>query len=449
MSDTATSTYLGHAARTPVIACHECDLLQRESAVPPEGVLRCCRCRATLYRRHANSLDRTLAYALAACVLWVISNAFPIVGLAVNGDLVETTMFGAVRVLYQDGMWPLSALIFITTMLMPACQALGLVWLLLPLRLGRTPYRADAVFRTLRVAQEWGMTEVLILGLLVALVKLSHIASVVTGPALWSFGALMLMLAAAASVFDARDLWMRLEGVPDAGPAFDSGTAFPAATAAACGMCVCHDCGLLTRVASAQASDERDYANVHASVRLPMHPAHCPRCGAHLHLRKPDSLARTWACLIAAIILYVPANVLPVMDTSSLFGAQKDTIMSGVVYLWTSGSWPLAVLVFIASVAVPMLKILAIGFLATSANFHSTWQPDQRARIYRIVELVGRWSMLDIYVIAVLTALVQFNALATVRAGPAAIAFGAVVVLTMFAAMSFDPRLIWDKRQPE
>jgi paraquat-inducible protein A len=378
-----------------------------------------------------------------------VSNAFPIVGLSVNGDLVETTLFGAVRVLYRDGMWPLSALIFITTMLMPACQALGLVWLLLPLRLGRTPYRADAVFRSLRVAQEWGMTEVLILGLLVALVKLAHIASVVTGPSLWSFGALMLLLAAAASAFDARDLWSRLQGVPDAGPAFDSDMLFPAETAAACGLCVCHDCGLLTRAAPAQARDERDYANVHAAVHVPAHAAHCPRCGAHLHLRKPDSLARTWACLIAAIILYIPANVLPVMDTSSLFGAQKDTIMSGVVYLWTSGSWPLAVLVFIASIAVPMLKILAISFLAISANFRSTWQPDQRARIYRLVELVGRWSMLDIYVIAVLTALVQFNALATVRAGPAAIAFGAVVVLTMFAAMSFDPRLIWDARKTE
>ncbi|MBP0595911.1 paraquat-inducible protein A [Paraburkholderia sp. LEh10] len=449
MSETA-SNYLGRVARAvPVIACPECDLLQRESDVPSEGVLRCCRCRATLYRRHADSLDRTLAYALAACSLWVISNTFPIVGLSVNGDLVETTMFGAVRVLYRDGMWPLSGLIFITTILMPACQALGLVWLLLPLRLGRTPYRADAVFRSLRVAQEWGMTEVLILGLLVALVKLAHIASVVTGPALWSFGALMLMLAAAASAFDTRDLWMRLEGVPDAGPAFDSDTPFAAATAAACGLCVCHDCGLLTRAAPEQAQEARDYANVHAAMHAPTHSAHCPRCGAHLHLRKPNSLARTWAYLIAAIILYIPANVLPVMDTSSLFGAQKDTIMSGVVYLWTSGSWPLAVLVFIASIAVPMLKILAIGFLATMANFRSTWQPDQRARIYRIVELVGRWSMLDIYVIAVLTSLVQFNALATVRAGPAAIAFGAVVVLTMLAAMSFDPRLIWDTRQPE
>jgi paraquat-inducible protein A len=123
--------------------------------------------------------------------------------------------------------------------------------------------------------------------------------------------------------------------------------------------------------------------------------------------------------------------------------------MSGVVYLWTSGSWPLAVLVFVASIAVPMLKILSIGFLVASAQLRSTWQPRQRTRIYRLVELVGRWSMLDIYVIAILTALVQFNALATISAGPAAIAFGAVVVLTMFAALSFDPRLIWDAGQPQ
>lgn len=189
---------------------------------------------------------------------------------------------------------------------------------------------------------------------------------------------------------------------------------------------MCHDCGLSTR-----------------GVQRHAHLC-CPRCGARLHLRKPASLSRTWAYLIAAAILYVPANLLPVMNTSSLFGAQKDTIMSGVAYLWQSGSWPLAIIVFIASIAVPMLKILAIGYLAATANLRMTQQNVQRARIYRVVELVGRWSMLDIYVIAVLVALVQFSAMATIEAGPASIAFGAVVVLTMFAAMSFDPRLIWD-----
>jgi paraquat-inducible protein A len=426
---------LDAAGAAGVIACHECDLLQRERPLPVNGVLRCCRCRAALYRRHAGSLDRALAYALAALALFALSNAFPIVGLSVNGDLVETTLFGSVAILYRDGMWPLAALVFVTTLLMPALQAAGIVWLLLPLRLGRRPYRADLVFRLMHVAHSWGMTEVLILGLLVALVKLAHIASVVPDIALWSFGALMMLLAAAAAAFDPRDLWARLEGPPDVAARSDAAIpaipAFPARTAAGCGRCVCHDCGLLSA----------PLAGTHR------HDLRCVRCGSHLHVRKPNSLARTWAFLFAALVLYLPANLLPVMHTSSLFGAQKDTIMSGVVYLWTSGSWPLAVLVFIASIAVPMLKILAIAFLAGSANLGSRWQPVQRARIYRIVELVGRWSMLDIYVIAILTALVQFNALATITAGPAAIAFGAVVVLTMFSAMSFDPRLIWDTRQ--
>jgi paraquat-inducible protein A len=152
--------------------------------------------------------------------------------------------------------------------------------------------------------------------------------------------------------------------------------------------------------------------------------------------------------VIAAIVLYIPANVLPVMNTSSLFGAEKDTILSGVEYLWTSGSWPLAIIVFIASIAVPMLKIVSLLLLILTAQFRWRSLPEKRTRIYRLVELVGRWSMLDIYVITILVALVQFSALATIQAGPGAVAFGAVVVLTMFAAMSFDPRLIWDPLEP-
>ena len=170
----------------------------------------------------------------------------------------------------------------------------------------------------------------------------------------------------------------------------------------------------------------------------------CPRCGARIHARKPHAVARTWALLITAAMLYIPANVLPVMETNSLFGFQKDTILSGVVYLWTSGSQPLSLLVFIASIAVPLLKLTSLAFLLASVQFRSAWRPDQRVRLYRTVEFIGRWSMLDIYVGAILVALVHFQGLATIVAGPGATAFGAVVVLTMFAAMSFDPRLIWD-----
>ncbi len=198
------------------------------------------------------------------------------------------------------------------------------------------------------------------------------------------------------------------------------------------GVTNCHSCGLLARPPG------------HGDDAHAGHDVACPRCGSPLHFRKPDSLSRTWAYLIAAAILYIPANVLPIMVTSSLFGTQQDTIMSGVVYLYVSGSWPLALVVFIASVVVPLAKIFAIVFLALSVQLKSQWQPAQRTRLYRVVELVGRWSMLDIYVVGILVALVQLKGLASIQAGPAAIAFGAVVVLTMFAAMSFDPRLIWD-----
>ena len=200
----------------------------------------------------------------------------------------------------------------------------------------------------------------------------------------------------------------------------------PTTTAAGLRIYSCHICGFLAKAVPGG------------------HEARCARCGSALHFRKPASIARTWAFLIAGYILFIPANVLPIMHTSSLFGAQSDTILSGVVYLWTSGSWHLAVIVFIASILVPSAKLLVLTFLVISVQRRSTWDPLQRTKMYRIVELVGRWSMLDIFVVAILVALVHLQALATIRAGVAAVAFGAVVVLTMFASMAFDPRLIWD-----
>jgi paraquat-inducible protein A len=415
--------------RHEIVACEECDLLQLAAPLAPGSSLRCRRCHAELGRGRTNGPEYALAFTLASAVLLVISNVFPIVGLSVNGNLVQTTLAGSVRMLYSHGTWPLAVLVFLTTILMPVLQTVAMLWLLLPLKFGRVPWHAVEGFRLFQLARPWGMTEVLILGLLVALVKLAHIAKVVPGTALWSFVVLMLLLAAASASFDPREMWSRIYALKKA----DGVWRVPslklrrtAVTASAYGLVLCEECGLL-------ASDPAR-SGVHA----------CPRCKSPLHRRKPASLSRTWAYLTAAIVLYVPANVLPVMNTSSLFGAQKDTIMSGVVYLWISGSWLLAVLVFIASIVVPMLKILGLAYLAVSTQLHSQWLPVQRTRIYRAVELVGRWSMLDIYVITMLVALVQFQALATIEAGPASIAFGAVVVLTLLAAMAFDPRLIWD-----
>lgn len=198
--------------------------------------------------------------------------------------------------------------------------------------------------------------------------------------------------------------------------------------AAELGVLACGTCGLLSRAPAASA-------------------AACPRCRTRLAFRRPASIAHCWAYLVAAMVLYVPANTLPIMYTSSLFGSTEDTILSGVLFLWESGSWYLALVVFLASIVIPLVKILALAALAASVQLGWRARRAERARLYRLIESIGRWSMLDIFVVALLVALVQLTALAAVRAGPAAPAFGAVVVLTMAAAQSFDPRLIWDERR--
>jgi len=199
-----------------------------------------------------------------------------------------------------------------------------------------------------------------------------------------------------------------------------------AASALQLGLVACTACGQLTR------------------TRVDAERGRCPRCGAWLHPRKPHSLQRTWALLLASVILYIPAMALPVMRTGSLFDIENHTILGGVVDLWNSGSWDLSIIVFVASVVVPILKILALGLLAVTAQQRSGWGRPQRARLYRLLEAVGHWSMLDIFVVALLVTLVQFGNLAQIEPEPGIMAFGAVVVLTMLASAGFDPRLIWD-----
>ncbi|MEI1680099.1 paraquat-inducible protein A [Acinetobacter baumannii] len=200
-------------------------------------------------------------------------------------------------------------------------------------------------------------------------------------------------------------------------------------------LILCHCCGLLN------SSKVRKTHQNHNVLR-------CVRCHSALHERKPGSLNRTFALVVAATILYVPANLLPMTVTDSLLGRQQDTIMSGVIYFWQNGDYLVSVVIFMASIFIPMLKLIILYFLLLVVYIQSSapWKftPEQCIKLYRIVEFVGRWSMIDVFVVALLTALIQIQSLATILAGPGSIAFGAVVVLTMFASLSFDPRIIWD-----
>jgi paraquat-inducible protein A len=207
----------------------------------------------------------------------------------------------------------------------------------------------------------------------------------------------------------------------------------PAITAKNMALVSCHSCHLLCRPPATGGSRAMQ----------------CPRCGARLHQRKPRSIARTWALLTAAAICYIPANVMPVTRAVSFGKVQTDTIMSGVIYFIETGMWPIALIIFVASICVPMLKLIILSFLLISVQRRSAWRPQERARFYRLTEAVGRWSMVDIYVITISVALVKLGAIASLEAAPGIVFFGAVVILTMLAAMSFDPRLLWDIDKPE
>ena len=201
-------------------------------------------------------------------------------------------------------------------------------------------------------------------------------------------------------------------------------------TARSLGLCGCECCGLVLLA----RPTERE--------------ALCPRCKHHLHEFKPYSLQRTAAFLLTAVVLYVPANLLPVMSTNSLLGSETHTLVGGIIELWSTGSWELAAIVFIASIAVPLLKIAALVLLTWTAYQGSHWRQRERAGLYRLVETVGHWSMLDVFVVVLLVAMVRFGVIASVEPEVGLLAFGAVVVATMLASSSFDPRLIWPEVKP-
>ncbi|MEB0045197.1 MULTISPECIES: paraquat-inducible protein A [unclassified Pseudomonas] len=191
-------------------------------------------------------------------------------------------------------------------------------------------------------------------------------------------------------------------------------------------LCLCHSCGL--------ACDMTD------------NPDECPRCDAPLHRRKTNALVRTWAYMLTALAFYVPANLLPVMNTKMLGAGADSTIMSGVLEFWEGGAWDIALIIFIASIAVPGIKFVALTLLLVTVQRDSLWARKERSKLYRFVEVIGYWSMLDVLVVALVAALVKFQALGDIEPRPGILFFGLVVVFTMLAAMSFDPRLIWDKQ---
>jgi paraquat-inducible protein A len=408
-------------AATPparLLQCESCDLMHRVQPIAEGLRARCGRCGSVLVAPKLDALQRATALYLAALVLWCVANGLPFLTFELQGRKQPSLLVSGPISLYQQGMWLLAALVFLFVIALPLFRILANLCVLLPLQAGRRPRWVGPLFRWVETIHPWAMIEVFVLAVLVAYSKLIDLATIIVGPALVAFVGLMLVLIAARSALDSDEVWERFQPSPPAPPA---GPVDPL-------LLGCHGCRRVCRLpAPATAAVMR-----------------CPRCGARLHRRKPNSVSRAWALAIAALILYVPANVYPVMTLISFGRGAPSTILGGVVELVQAGMWPLAGLVFLASITIPMLKLIGLGFLLVTVQRRSRWQPRQRTRLYRLIEGIGRWSMLDIFTLAILAALVKLGALATITPGSGAIAFAGVVVLTMLAAMSFDPRLLWD-----
>ena len=403
-----------------LIACHECDFLHSIQPVPAGGKALCIRCGALLYKYVPNSLDRALALHMAAFMLLVMANVFPFLSLKLSGRVEVNVLASGALALYRLGMGEVGLMVFLTGILFPFLSIAGMLYILLPMRFGYRPWRTAPVYRMVKTITPWSMLAVLMLGILIAIVKLRDLATIIPGASLYAFVGLMVVATAANANLDTFLIW------PPREPETAGNRA--GATAKERGLVSCHTCALLVHETNL---DDHGHGV-------------CPRCGSALHRRKTNSIARTWALIATATLLYIPANVYPVMTVIQFGRGDPNTILSGVIHLIEAGMYGLGIIIFVASFVVPILKLIVLTFLLVMIQKKSTWRYRDRTFLYRVTEVVGAWSMVDIYVVAILAGLVKLGALSTIRPGIGAAYFGGVVIVTMFAAHSFDPRIIWD-----
>ena len=411
-----------------LVACHECDSLYRLRPLRPGEHSDCTRCGSRLAGRRKNGVQRAAAFFLGGAVLFFVANFFPFLSVDAGGQQNTVRLWTAVSQLAADGGLGIAVGVAFFLLVAPLIFVIGNLYVLLPLLAGRSAPGSARVARFVTTMEEWAMVEVFFVGALVSLLKLGALAKLGFGAGFWALLVFVPCIAAARSILARHELWARLAAAArTSSPSADvAHSDLP--SAAARGLACCHACGLVT----------------------PSSAHHCPRCHAALHLRKTDSVARTFALTAASLLLYFPANFLPIMEVGGIQGTESNTILGGVVTFWHHGSYLVAAIIFTASVLIPVAKLIALFWLCHVTRARRKRPPTNAdaltvTKVYRLTELVGRWSMVDVFVVAVLVATVQLGGLMQIRPGGAALAFAGVVVLTMLAALSYDPRLVWDR----
>jgi paraquat-inducible protein A len=405
--------------------CPGCGLFQLVSSPVPGMMAQCERCGTTLHRARRHPLEQSVALSLASLVLLIVMCLTTLMTVRTAGIVHQAGLFSGPQELVLRDMAALAIVVVFVTVVAPMAKLLGTIYVLLRLREQAPPPHLRRVFALVVRLLPWSMVDVFVFGVFVAYVKLGDLVTIELDAGVYALLALTFVLVWTDGALDHEAVWDALDRADaqrESRIAVATGRVPPWAVS-------CETCALVV------VSDQ--------------HAGTCPRCGSTLHRRKPDSIAWTWALVTAAAVLYVPANLYPVLTVMQLGAGEPSTIIGGVRELIASGMYPLAALVFFASIAVPMLKLVGLTtmLVATQAR-RSGWLRD-RTRLYHVVRWIGRWSMIDIFMESLLGALVQFGGVITIEPGIGAVAFCGVVVLTMFAAETFDPRIMWDAAENE
>ncbi|MDX6022751.1 membrane integrity-associated transporter subunit PqiA [Scandinavium sp. V105_16] len=408
-----------HHPATGHILCPQCDMLVALPHLEHRHKALCPRCHTTLTTEWDEPRQRPTAYALVALFMLLLANLFPFVNMSVGGINSEVELLEIPRVLFTEDYASLGTFFLLFVQLVPAFCLLTIILLVNRVPL---PEKIQAFLaRILFHLKSWGMAEIFLAGVLVSFVKLMAYGDVGVGSSFIPWCLFCLLQLRAFQCVDRRWLWEDIAPMPKLEQPLKVGVPGIQQGLRSCTCC---------------------------TAILPADQHVCPRCESKGTVRRKNSVQWTLALLVTSILLYFPANIMPIMITDLLGDKMPSTIIAGVILIWSEGSYPVAMVIFIASIMVPTLKMIAIAWLCWNANGKGKRDSERLHLLYEVVEFVGRWSMIDVFVIAVLSALVRMGGLMNIYPAIGAVMFALVVVMTMFSAMTFDPRLLWD-REPE
>ncbi len=419
------------------IACPDCDLLLRKIP-PPQGHKTVCpRCGHILLHSCREPVTRTLALTSAALLLFLPAIYLPLLtfqklGMRESGNLLQTIL----EFIHQDYYF-VAVAVFCATIVFPLVKLSLLFVVTTCLKIGKYPSFLGGFFKIYCFLNEWAMLEVYLLGIMITMIKMYHSTDISFNSGFFCFTGLVLATMSASLTICKESFWALIESRGQSGLQQYQKTVHSLSfslgeTAASHNLILCRHCGKLLPAPPHNSGNSR-----------------CDRCGAKLHMRTPASISKTWALVITAVLLVFPANLLPIMHLEFLGVPSKSTILDGIRQFFQDGSYFIAIIILTASILIPLFKIIGLSIVLLTVNRRRRRFLRQKTIMFRFIEFIGRWSMLDIFVIALLGFFINFGFLTSIETAPAATYFCLVVISTMLATLTFDPRLMWDITSPE